>query len=138
MPGNMGGGWRQSLFPLCILGEGSKDCTSFIDVNRIGQAVLVNTTSGTPCVRCLNPEGRPLRDVEFHFGMVRISNLDGHREEGGVMIMDNSTTFLPDASVTRDINCVSGFNGYSFELISTGKYWCIWLWTMIILPVPPP
>jgi hypothetical protein len=48
--------------------------------------------------------------------------MDGFREERGVMIMDNSTTFLPDASVTRDINCVSGFNGYSFELISTGKY----------------
>jgi hypothetical protein len=61
-------------------------------------------------------------DTEFSFGQGRVSSLDGIREENGVMIIDDSTTFLPDASVGRDVNCVAGNTGYSFQLISSGKY----------------
>jgi hypothetical protein len=61
-------------------------------------------------------------DAEFSFGQARVSSLDGIREENGVMIIDDSTTFLPDASVVRDVTCATADGGYSFQLISSGKY----------------
>jgi hypothetical protein len=102
------------------IGEGSDDCTSFNDVMRNGQDLVLNT-AGTPCVQCL-VGGQPATDAEFIFSQARVSSLDGIREENGVMIIDDSTTFLPDASVGRDVNCVAGNTGYSFQLISSGKY----------------
>jgi hypothetical protein len=65
--------------------------------------------------------GQPATDATYIFGLP-LANQDGVREEDGVMIIDDSATFLPNASVSRDVVCVAEVFVYSFQLISTGKY----------------
>jgi hypothetical protein len=65
----------------------------------------------------------PATDAIYSFDMVSVTTLDGVTEADGVLIIMNSTTLLPNASISIGFSCVSaqGF-GYSFELTSTGKY----------------